>query len=887
MVDKSKHSNININKYDEIITQNIANLFIYNNYIEDKNKITITPLPDFKNSKDLINTSNSKIIVGIIGDIHYCKGKIELEQIINYYKNSNIEIIIFGKIFDMKSFNNFYPYKDVNELNELLITHKPNVLIELSIWHETYSYTLTLAMITHLPILYLKKNGYSVVEYRLSNYDKSFSFTSIDELNNLINSKKQDYFYTIEPVIYFNEAWDNYFITKKEKKAIAKCKNRYDIKPYVIYFPQFHEIIENNISFYPEFSDIKNLDLLSKSDMFIDIETPSLKEFNLQNITEYDYMNKKSILQKQIDIIDEYNISGLAIYYYWFSANTITNQNLIMENVTNQFFNGSVDMKNKKCFLIWANESWTNNPAFGTTNERIETDYTNSETYENISENLLTYFKNDTYLKIDNKPVFELHHPWFMSEEQIDVFYNVINNKCIQNNFGGIQFIVNSINGNYNKYINRAHHFNYKKSESCFFDSKYNNLLDYKKYIKNDIKENIDGVETIVFDFDNRARLFKPNKLCKSTTCTNNTEIDKIIFIEKIINKYNKDKQSNITNMLLVNSWNEWGEKMAIEPSEEYGFYYLNLLNERLEFNNKIKLNNYPSLFHKYINNLSSIDDNIDFEVINNYELCGNILTHIHCYNLNYFEDIFGYYLNKIPTSIIVTFSNCENYENIINKYSNIAQFLKIKNKGMDIGGKICCLQYLYQKQYNFEYILFIHSKTDLTARRKYIEPLLNINFKEILSYNNNILGIFPNLLVQNNESAFFGTIDYRNEILDYLNCKNKENIFIESNFCILKKNVIDFIFEKNLQIFYNILNDFNSFDVNWFNKYYFFDRNITNKDAFQLYNQNDYKYVNMYQPNLENDREMRDCMIEHVFERIWLNIILHLKGEYIIAQNC
>jgi hypothetical protein len=594
-LDTSTHSKININKYDKIITQNIHNLFIFNNYIEDKSKIVITPLPDFKNSKDLINTSNPNIVVGIIGAISDCKGRIELEKIITYYKNSNIQIIIFG-CTNIDSFNNLYPYKDINELNELLITHKPNVLIELSIWPETYSYTLTLSMLTQLPILYLKKNGYSVVEERLSKYTNKYSFSNIDELDVLVNTKKQDYFYTIEPVIYFNEFWDNYFITKKEKKTI-KGKNKYDIKPYIIYFPQFHEIAENNISFYPGFSDIKNLDLLNKSNILVDIESPSLKEFNLENTTEYDYINKKSILQKQIDIIDEYNISGFAIYYYWFSKNTITNQNLIMQNVFNQFFDGTINMKNKNCFFIWANESWTNNPAFGATNERIETDYTNLETYENISENLLTYFKNDTYLKIDNKPVFELHHPWFMTEEQIDMFYNAINNKCIQNNFNGIHFIVNAINGRNNKYVNREHHLNYRKHDFRFFDNKLNHyLFDYKKYLKNDIKENNDVIETLVFDFDNRARLFQPDKLEQATASINNTEINKIIFMEKIINKYNKNKQSDVENILLINSWNEWGEKMTMEPSEQYGYYYLNLLNERLEYNTSNLIN--PNLIN-------------------------------------------------------------------------------------------------------------------------------------------------------------------------------------------------------------------------------------------------------------------------------------------------
>ena len=35
---------------------------------------------------------------------------------------------------------------------------------------------------------------------------------------------------------------------------------------------------------------------------------------------------------------------------------------------------------------------------------------------------------------------------------------------------------------------------------------------------------------------------------------------------------------------MLINAWNEWGEKMTIEPSNEYGFYYLNLIKNVISF---------------------------------------------------------------------------------------------------------------------------------------------------------------------------------------------------------------------------------------------------------------------------------------------------------------
>ena len=53
--------------------------------------------------------------------------------------------------------------------------------------------------------------------------------------------------------------------------------------------------------------------------------------------------------------------------------------------------------------------------------------------------------------------------------------------------------------------------------------------------------------------------------------------------MEKIIHKYDKNKGSDVENILLLNAWNEWGEKMTFEPSEELGYYNLNLLFEYLK----------------------------------------------------------------------------------------------------------------------------------------------------------------------------------------------------------------------------------------------------------------------------------------------------------------
>ena len=79
-------------------------------------------------------------------------------------------------------------------------------------WPETYSYTLSLGMITQLPIIYLKKDFTGVIENRLEKYNKKCSFTNHEDLSVLFNQYKQDFFYTIEETIYFDILWSKYLI---------------------------------------------------------------------------------------------------------------------------------------------------------------------------------------------------------------------------------------------------------------------------------------------------------------------------------------------------------------------------------------------------------------------------------------------------------------------------------------------------------------------------------------------------------------------------------------------------------------------------------------------------------------------------------------------------
>ena len=257
-----------INKINVIVSQNYYTLRNFLPVLNSNTTKIISPLPDYRNSDEKIETNNSEIVVGILGNISEIKGKYIIKQIIDNCKTTKIKFVAFGNL-QITNFNNSYNYENINVFNKLLKIHKPNVLLEASIWPETYSYTLTLSKITKLPILYFNKNFPSVIVDRLRDYSESYSFTTIKECLDLIINKKQDFFYTVEPTIYFPKFWDEYFIILKDnfkmykpivdvnfknivfissKLVLSKNKYTYNDKRSVYTFTQLYEQTINTIN---------------------------------------------------------------------------------------------------------------------------------------------------------------------------------------------------------------------------------------------------------------------------------------------------------------------------------------------------------------------------------------------------------------------------------------------------------------------------------------------------------------------------------------------------------------------------------------------------------------------------------------------------------------
>jgi hypothetical protein len=405
--------------------------------------------------------------------------------------------------------------------------------LHLNKWGETYCYGLTKSLNSGLPILY---NNVGVYRERIPAREHYFKVAESEEE------------YTNTDLLYQRfEAWADYLLAKQGKYTFSflhkemiyrdlytfLCTNHYvpsiykkiheKVQPFAVYFPQFHSLTENNVNYYPGMTDTVNLYHYNRTN--VPLNAPLLA-----HPAKYD-ATQLPLVREQVRLAKSYGVYGFAVYYYWFTTNDITDKHTIMEKCYNLFFQ-ELDFP---VFFVWANEDWSNNPAFNT-GHTITNTYDEYSFRENIR-NLMRYFNHPNYYKRNNRPVFYIHHTWCMKPEEQDVFIRRLHEACVANGFDGIYLKRNGVEYEF--------HPNYKKTFP----------IDYTAYV-----DQVEEPDCMFFDFNNRPR-FHFNKTKPCTVYTNVTEKAQDQFMKKALRK----------DIVLLNAWNEWGEDMAMEPGTHTG----------------------------------------------------------------------------------------------------------------------------------------------------------------------------------------------------------------------------------------------------------------------------------------------------------------------------
>ena len=361
------------------------------------------------------------------------------------------------------------------------------------------------------------------------------------------------------------------------------------------YLPQFHEIKENNEWWgkgFTEWVNVKN----AKTYYEGHYQPREPLNDNYYNLLD------SNVKKWQVDLAKKNGIYGFCFYHYWFGEG-----HMLLEKPIEQFL---VDKELDINFcLCWANEPWTKAWVSKSDSILIDQNYGNEDYWKKHFEYLLQFFRDDRYIKNQNKPLLVIYKPEQISclNQMLD-YWNMLAKEA---GYDGIDFAYQAIGFDlkankddsrfaFNIEYEPSYGMYYLENNSKRFIIKMAKLLDlvtdkiFKKKlselylnevrrlkyedvwnaINNHVPDSPKCVPGAFVDWDNTPRRGSKGLVIDGAT----PEKFKKFFDKRI--KVAREKYK--TDMLFIFAWNEWAEGGYLEPDKKYQDGYLKAIREVL-----------------------------------------------------------------------------------------------------------------------------------------------------------------------------------------------------------------------------------------------------------------------------------------------------------------
>ena len=391
-------------------------------------------------------------------------------------------------------------------------------------------------------------------------------------------------------------------------------------KPKVIafYLPQYHPTPHNDEWWGKGFTEWTNV--ARAKPLFRGHEQPHIPG----ELGFYD-LRLPQVREAQAELAKEYGIYGFCYYYYRFEKG----KNELELPINGVLKSGKPDFPFMIC---WANQTWHKKFwRYDGTSENlvlVEQKYGGKQDYIDFFYEVLPFFKDKRYIKIEDKPAFMIHKPKEFPE--VSEMVSIWNELARKEGLNGVYFI-GYINGNVNEDTNR-----FFQKVSIFNRFKNMASINVTDDMNNVISKGMDAVaanrQYHVFIVRNKIRrilsivmrkLFHRPKTIEYKEVINylKGEEDKIenvfpivlpnwdhtprslyggeVFVNStpdLFQKYLYDIFESISRkdaehqIVFIKAWNEWGEGNYMEPDIKWGRKYLEAVKYAL---NEFEKNHY------------------------------------------------------------------------------------------------------------------------------------------------------------------------------------------------------------------------------------------------------------------------------------------------------
>jgi hypothetical protein len=345
-----------------------------------------------------------------------------------------------------------------------------------------------------------------------------------------------------------------------------------NLKIMAIYFPQFHQIPENDAFWGEGFTEWT---LLKKcSDDVQQIKKPH------HDLGYYDLLDG-STLKTQETIAKKHGLDGFMYYHYWFDDKPVMYKALEKMLDTN-----TPDMP---FFLSWANESWTRRWDGAEKDVLLEQKYYGGDPEKMTSHYryLSRFFRSANYVKLHNKPLFIIYR------------ISVWNDLAVKDGWDGIE-ICPTLNG----FADNNTYVHVSKWNSVFeFSPMYvhSNPLHREKNNKHVYSYDYDKTWRHIIDSTEGEQPYAKTRFLSGYTGWCNAPRRDGMTREKHVTQFGKSTphkfekylkehlaqyvvSNNHTKIYIINAWNEWNEQAMLEPNHIDAYGYLEALQNAVKW---------------------------------------------------------------------------------------------------------------------------------------------------------------------------------------------------------------------------------------------------------------------------------------------------------------
>ena len=348
-----------------------------------------------------------------------------------------------------------------------------------------------------------------------------------------------------------------------------------DVRLLAFYLPQFHEIPENNAWWGPSFTEWTNV--RQAQPLFEGHEQPLVPA----ELGYYD-LSDISVMERQAQLAHEHGIHGFCFYYYWFDGRRL------LEKPVDQLLKAQhIDLP---FCLCWANENWTRRWDGGEQEVLMAQSYASAQN-EQFANDLLPYFADPRYIRVDGKPVLLVYRTDIIP----DLAQTVAAWRALWRAAGVGEVYLIAVES-FQPINPQAHGFD----ASCEFPphqtdfpattpGKTPNLIadprarigDYTKLRDSWLgapRPDYKRFRGLVPSWDNSARRRKGG----ATLFVNSTPQAYAQWLEGAIGQTVEEFQGD-ERLVFINAWNEWAEGCTLEPTQRWGRAYLEATRDVLQ----------------------------------------------------------------------------------------------------------------------------------------------------------------------------------------------------------------------------------------------------------------------------------------------------------------